>query len=349
MAKRALVLAGGGARGSYQVGMLHELIIEQGLDFQIFRGVSVGALNTSFLAQAAMGSNSLSQLQSKVRQLETIWTKKIEGNHSVYYERGGFASLALGADSLYSFQPLITLVKDALSLAQLRQSGRDFQVGTVSLVSGRYEEWPASDPLFFDKLVASASIPVIFPFVDLKKKKDVLVDGGVRNMTPLSSAFQADPDEIYVLLTSRLVRKGDQLPDSAAAAHDYKRWCNNWLGTNVTGMDVLARTLDLLSDEVYLGDIRGALEWNDVLGAIEEVQKAAQGASIPAGLQKALDTLSQRVTKRHVDLYVLAPREWYGDKNDSTDFSPSLIQHAIEHGQTIARNRSLWVWPPGLD
>jgi hypothetical protein len=112
---------------------------------------------------------------------------------------------------------------------------------------------------------------------------------------------------------------------------------------------VLARTLDLLSDEVYLGDIRGALEWNDVLGAIEEVQKAAQGASIPAGLQKALDTLSQRVTKRHVDLYVLAPREWYGDKNDSTDFSPSLIQHAIEHGQTIARNRSLWVWPPGLD
>jgi NTE family protein len=109
MAKRALVLAGGGARGSYQVGMLHELIIEQGLDFQILRGVSVGALNTSFLAQAATGSNSIANLQDKLRQLESIWTEKIEGNHSVYYERGGFASLALGADSLYSFQPLINL------------------------------------------------------------------------------------------------------------------------------------------------------------------------------------------------------------------------------------------------
>ena len=30
MKKRALVLAGGGARGAYRVGMLHELIIEQG-------------------------------------------------------------------------------------------------------------------------------------------------------------------------------------------------------------------------------------------------------------------------------------------------------------------------------
>jgi len=54
----------------------------------------------------------------------------------------------------------------------------------------------------------------------------------------------------------------------------------------------------------------------------------------------------KRVKKRYVPLYVLAPREWFGDANDATAFSPSLMQRAIEHGREIARDKSLWVWPP---
>ncbi|MBI3469491.1 MAG: patatin-like phospholipase family protein, partial [Planctomycetes bacterium] len=61
--KRALVLAGGGARGAYQVGMLQELVVNQGLDFTIIRGVSVGALNAAFLAQAPTKPNSLAALK----------------------------------------------------------------------------------------------------------------------------------------------------------------------------------------------------------------------------------------------------------------------------------------------
>ena len=49
---RALILGGGGARGAYQVGMLDVLVNELELDFQIMRGVSIGALNAAFLAQA---------------------------------------------------------------------------------------------------------------------------------------------------------------------------------------------------------------------------------------------------------------------------------------------------------
>ncbi|OGW39560.1 MAG: hypothetical protein A2Y97_11820 [Nitrospirae bacterium RBG_13_39_12] len=64
--RRALVLAGGGARGAYQAGMLQELVINKGLDFQILRGVSVGALNAAFLAQASTQAGSLSNLKKKV-------------------------------------------------------------------------------------------------------------------------------------------------------------------------------------------------------------------------------------------------------------------------------------------
>ena len=52
MTRRALVLSGGGAKGSFQIGAMEELIFNRGLDFEILCGVSVGALNASFLAQA---------------------------------------------------------------------------------------------------------------------------------------------------------------------------------------------------------------------------------------------------------------------------------------------------------
>ncbi len=175
---RALVLAGGGARGAYQAGMLQELVVNKELDFQILRGVSVGALNAAFLAQASTQGNSLSNLKKKVESLYNLWRYEIKGNHSVYAERGGFAGIVVGKDSLYSLEPLRALIEKHVNLEYLRNSGRDFRVGTVSLVSARYNECGPDDPYFMDKLIASASIPVVFPYVDLKSAKDVLVDGG---------------------------------------------------------------------------------------------------------------------------------------------------------------------------
>ena len=342
MKKRALVLAGGGARGAYQVGMLHELVIEQKLDFHTLRGVSVGALNASYLAQAPLEGGSQAALQAKVRDLESLWLSKIKGNHSVYSSRAGFAGLVAGADSLYSLAPLRKLIEQELSVDALRASGRDFAVGTVSLVSGLYQEWGVSDPQFIERLVASASIPVVFPYVDFKSEKEALVDGGVRNITPLSSAFATKPDEIYILLTSRVVREGDALPPASVQSNDYEQWDDNWLGTKVGGLDVLKRTLEILTDEIYLDDIRGALDWNIVVQAASMPQKTVAAKNALAAVKSAL----KRVKKRYVPIYVLAPREWYGSKNDATDFSPDMIKRAVDHGRDVAKNKSLWVWPP---
>jgi predicted acylesterase/phospholipase RssA len=120
--------------------MLRELVINQGLDFEVIRGVSVGALNAAFLAQASTQGNSPKNLKEKVLELEKLWTDEIEGDHSVYASRAGFAGVVAGADSLYSLEPLRQLIEKHLSLKALRASGRDFAVGTVSLVSGRYLE-----------------------------------------------------------------------------------------------------------------------------------------------------------------------------------------------------------------
>ena len=338
---RALVLGGGGARGAFQVGMLLELVGTQGIDFTILRGVSVGALNAAFLAQAPVGTTakqSIDNLRAQVDKLHDLWAKEIKGNHSVYAERpGGFAGLVAGADSLFSVKPLRALIKKHLSLDALRASGRDFAVGTVSLVSGEYQEWTPADDDFVEKLVASTAIPVVFPLV--RVKKDVLVDGGVRNITPLSSAFKAKPDELYVLLTSRVIRDANgDLPDSAVQEHDPKQWDENWLGTSVSGLDVLKRTLDILTDEIYLDDIRGALDWNRIAAAIHDLTAAASAATVPSAVRTtaaALRAALQEVKKRHVPIHVLAPTIWFGKDNSSTEFDPERIRVAIVHGRAI--------------
>lgn len=350
--KRALVLAGGGARGAYQVGMLQELVNNKGLDFQIIRGVSVGALNAAFLSQASIVGDSLSNLKTKVDELHNLWRHEIEGNYSVYAEKGGFLGIVAGADSLYSLDPLLALIEKHVNLNNLKKSGRDFKVGTVSLVSGKYHESAPTDNNFIQKLIASASIPVVFPYVDIKPEKDVIVDGGVRNISPMASAFEAHPDEIYVLLTSRMIREGQELPLSCVAEDNYKKWDDNWLGTKVSGLDVLKRIIDILTDEIYLDDIRGALHWNEIAKTIgkniKAIKQVYQSQEIPAMVNDAIVELNQslnKVKKHHVPIYVLAPRVWYGEKNDSTEFSPGLIEEAIQHGRQIASDPDLWVWP----
>jgi NTE family protein len=353
---RALLLGGGGARGAFQVGMLQELVVNQGLDFQTLRGVSVGALNAAFLAQAPTSADSQAELAKQVEALHSLWVNEITGNESVYEERAGMIALALGADSLYSLEPLKALIEKHISLPALTASGRDFAVGAVSLVTGRYQEWkPAEAPGdFMERFLASASIPVVFPFVDLEAARDVLVDGGVRNVTPLSSVFRSRPDEIWILLASRIDPKVKGLPDSAVEEHDYEQWQDNVLGTRVGGFDVLKRTLDILTDEVALDDIRGALHWNAVAAAIERLATLcdAAPAHVAAGIRAAQDALRE-VKKRNVPIFVLAPRVWFdednpekGNRNPSTEFAPPLISKAIAHGRAVAADRRLWLWPP---
>ncbi|HEX6810025.1 MAG TPA: patatin-like phospholipase family protein [Planctomycetota bacterium] len=355
MARRALVLGGGGAKGAYQVGMLEVLVDKMGLDFQILRGTSVGALNAAFLAQSPTGQKSLQNLQAAVVGLTKLWLEEVKGNHSIYDERAfGLVGLAAGKDSLLDNDPLNDLIRKHLDPAKMRTSGRDFAVGTVSLVSGNFQEHKPTAPNYLDLILASTAMPVVFPPVWREEKgeeKDVLVDGGVRETTPLSSAFRAKPgpDEIYVLLTSRALKRPDgSFPVNAAMATRYGDWDDNFLGTSVSGLDVLKRTVELLTDEVYLDDIRGALQWNRILEDAQKLVAAAKAASGPAALGTAAAALETSLTasrKRPVTIKVLAPREWYGEHNSSTAFAPELIKKAIAHGREVAADPKLWLWP----
>jgi hypothetical protein len=130
----------------------------------------------------------------------------------------------------------------------------------------------------------------------------------------------------------------------------YEQWDDDFLGIKVSGLDVLKRSVEILTDEVYLDDIRGAIRWNALVQkATAVVEEATTARNLPSGLAGAIESLRENLEKpkrRYVPIYVIAPRQWYGDTNDSTQFSPSLIRQALEHGREVAADRTLWLWPP---
>src|SRR3546814_1489426 len=89
----AIVLSGGGAKGAFQVGVVHELVVNRGVRLDIVAGVSTGAIQALGVAQDA------------VPALLDAWLG-IRGNSSIYKTRPlGVGGGLLGEDALYDTGP----------------------------------------------------------------------------------------------------------------------------------------------------------------------------------------------------------------------------------------------------
>jgi NTE family protein len=346
---RALVLSGGGARGAFEVGVIRGLIEDRNLDFDLISGISAGALNGAFLSQAPRTPNSLAGLKTYSEKLANFWLS-LKGNSDIYTERpGGFAGFALGADSLYDYSPLLELLKKQIDVTLLRNSHRNFFCGAVDLVTGQYRQFRPSDKDIFNGILASASIPVIFPFVRLGPS--VLVDGGVRRISALGPVFNENPppDEIFLVLSSRLKPEDKpargELPTNGVVPNSPATW-EDQDTFHVNGFKVLARTVDILTDEIYLKDVREALLWNKAIEALS----AAQPALPASASQHAATVLSKKVKSK---INVIAPQFWWEPNptdtsprehsNDSSQFDPDLIKFFIKHGREIAGHEDQWL------
>ena len=348
----AVVLSGGGAYGAFQVGMLDSLVNDLGINFDIIRGVSVGALNGAVLAQAANKPDSLGNLSLAVSDLGRLW-KTIKGNRSVYRKRWT-------RESRYDNTPLQKLMNQHLDVNRMQESGRDFAVGVVDLVDGSYMERKPASSGFLQDILASTVMPFFFPPVWNESNEQILVDGGVREITPLSSVFRARPSEIYVLLTSRVETRTDRLPEDTKFPGEYKDWVDTRKRSNSLVTTILKRSVAIMLNEIFLDDIRGALEWNSILESARALLDALDGDSslsdaveqAKKGFHKAL----KNAGKHYVPIHVIAPHVWYDTPRiqspglfrfpvpDSLNFDPHLIRKAIRHGREIGRDRSRWAW-----
>jgi NTE family protein len=189
---RALVFSGGGARIHYHVGAVRWLIGHKRTQYDLFAGISAGAIVAAYLAQFPSGleaesAEELSTAISKVRTVYQPWP--------VFGILEGLWQL-----SFFSSKPLRQVLRKEISEEAIRTSGKMLRVGAVDLRSGSAVMFTEKS----DNIVAAVEGSAAFPGMlePVSYAKQLLVDGGVRQQTPIAAAIEAGADEIDVVLTA---------------------------------------------------------------------------------------------------------------------------------------------------
>src|SRR5262245_22546964 len=203
--RRALVLSGGGAKASWQVGACEHLVLERGYFFDVIAGVSAGAVNGTALSQA----HDHDELVTYVERLRAVWFG-MRGNHDVYRRRllGALGTLLSRQPSLYHTHPLRGILERYVDPALVAASPVKLRVGSVDLLSGTYRVAGNDHPALRAVVLASCTLPLLFPPVPLADGRELGVDGGLRRVTPLADAVKTlaespaddgERDEVWVL------------------------------------------------------------------------------------------------------------------------------------------------------
>lgn len=184
----AFVFAGGGSLGAVQVGMLKALTTE-GITADMVVGSSMGAINAAYFA----GNPTL----EGVSRLEKIWRDLRRSDIFPMNAISVFLNFLTSKDYLVCPAALANLIKRELPYRNLEQTRLPCHVVATDLMTGG--EVVMSTGSATEALLASAAIPGIFPPVYTRGYH--LIDGGVANHTPVSTAAERGVDRIIVLPT----------------------------------------------------------------------------------------------------------------------------------------------------
>jgi len=239
----AVALSGGGAKGAFQVGVLHELIARRGVQFETVAGTSTGAIQAAGVAQDDMDG------------LLTFWAA-IKDNDDIYTRRGGTLWPVLtGKSSLYDTKPLRALMAAAFSDQRIRATGKKLRIAVVNISTAQLRIVGENTDNIVNWIYASSAMPVYFPPLRTRDSAGVTqqwVDGGVRDVTPYEAALAERPRAVLV------VRAG------ARPQSERQRDYNSLI-------DIGLRSVDITSREVSENDLKNVNLINRLL--IAEAQQ----------------------------------------------------------------------------
>ena len=243
-----MILSGGGARGAYEVGVLSYVLDgfarRRGAPprIDILCGTSVGAINACFLAA------HLADATLGVRRLVDLWTELnlarvlgfgLRQAMSVHRVVLGGGESAAG---LFDVTPMTQLIEREIPWRAIARTLRHghlsaLSVSATEVTSGRTVIFMQTGPegtlpttapprtVIRGALVgpvhalASAAIPILFPPVRIGR--ELFMDGGVRQNTPIAPALRLGATHVFAVGLSREVRGvesggEDQKPPGAA-------------------------------------------------------------------------------------------------------------------------------------
>ena len=201
--KRALVLAGGGSKGAYEVGFVKALY-EKGISFDIITGTSIGALNGGLLAQ---GDFDKLQHLWDIMDVKEVFADGFQPDLQLDLDQlSNQSQLAITFVKKYikekgaDITPLINHMKELLDIDKFMSSPIDFGLCSV--------QYPSLKPLLITKhemeeehildyLIASASCFPLFPMHYIHHQ--AYIDGGFYDNLPIDLAFDMGADEVWVV------------------------------------------------------------------------------------------------------------------------------------------------------
>ncbi|MFO1394392.1 MAG: patatin-like phospholipase family protein [Steroidobacteraceae bacterium] len=268
--REALVLAGGGARAAYQVGVLAAMADwlpeDASCPFEVLVGTSAGALNAAAVASRAR------RLRDGVAGLERVWSgfhvRHVVRDDPLTVLQAGLhwmLSVASGGwllpppRSLLDTSPLRRLLAEAIPLDGIRDSVetglvRALAVATTSYSTGRavaffdaatdVTEWSrvrragVRRAIDLEVLMASAAIPFIFPAAQVDG--DWYGDGAMRQLAPLSPAVHLGANRILVVGT-----RADAAPAPSGAGSEHPPSPGHLLGFVLDSLFTDGLSIDL--------------------------------------------------------------------------------------------------------
>ncbi|MFW6285054.1 MAG: patatin-like phospholipase family protein [Bacillota bacterium] len=226
--KRGIALAGGGARGAYQIGALKALK-ETGYlrNIHAVSGASVGSLNAVFIAMDALD------------EAESLWLSMDEDtlfstSDTNFIERVLEDKFDLFHKGLYSTEKLEKLIDKYVDYEAVKKSKifvatsyvGDEDTSFIDLMSlnlrnffsaEEYVRYPLlstmSNDMIKKTLLASCALPVAFKPVKIDGK--TYYDGGILDNTPYKPLLDAGCDEIIIIDLFRFnFRRRRQIEDT---------------------------------------------------------------------------------------------------------------------------------------
>ena len=284
--KTGLVLAGGGARAAYQVGVLRalkEMLPDPRVNpFPIICGTSAGAVNAGALAVHA------DDFGGAVERLLTVW-RGFEPHHVYRSDFAGafansarwIASVLFGAFlknrrvSLLDNRPLESLLTRQLDFSRIAHNIGKGSLDAVAITCSGYTSgqscsffeggervhgWKRSQRIGIRTrlnaahLMASSAIPFVFPPYHLNR--EYFGDGSMRQMAPVSPALHLGSERVVVIGTARIRTdapertRGDLFPTLAqVAGHVMSSIFLDSLAVDLERLERINRTVSCIEPE----------------------------------------------------------------------------------------------------
>jgi len=284
--KVALALGGGGARGLAHIGVL-KVLERENIPIDIITGTSMGAIigGVYALKKDISAIEKVAEKYSKISEFNIDFSFNEKGEKdksfflkkmSDFLKKGYILNLELRRKYINDGEGVKKIIRELVDDKTFSDTKIPFATVAADLVKG--EKVILNQGKLFDALLASSSIPGMFPPVILDKK--ILVDGGIVDVVPIGVAQSLGANFVIAVSLSQTIKKRTEFSNAVEIF---------FRSDSITSAEL--RKLQLSFADVLITPKVGRFHWSD-FSKPEQCIREGEMAT-----QDAISELKQKLKK----------------------------------------------------